>query len=42
MPKHYAIDTNVKRYTVTDADCKTNMRTELTALGYTWDTEDGV
>ncbi len=27
---------------ITDSVCKSNYRTQLTDLGYTWDTEDGV
>ena len=37
------IDLNViEEDLVTDSICKTNYRTHLTDLGYTWDTEDGV
>jgi len=37
------VDLNlIEEDTVTDSVCKTNYRTELTNLGYTWDTEDGV
>ncbi|TDI97047.1 MAG: hypothetical protein E2O29_02075 [Deltaproteobacteria bacterium] len=37
------IDLNViEEDTVTDSVCKTNFRTNLTDLGYIWDTEDGV
>lgn len=32
----------IEENTVTDAICKTNYRNNLTSLGYTWDTEDGV
>jgi len=32
----------VEEDTVIDATCKSNYRTQLTNLGYTWDTEDGV
>jgi len=32
----------VEEDTVTDTICKSNYRTQLTDLGYTWDTEDGV
>jgi len=32
----------IEEDTVTDATCKSNYRTQLTDLGYTWDTEDGV
>lgn len=32
----------IEEDTVTDAICKSNYRTQLTNLGYTWDTEDGV
>ncbi len=32
----------VEEDTVSDTDCKTNFRTKLTALGYVWDSEDGV
>jgi len=32
----------IEEDTVTDTICKSNYRTQLTDLGYTWDTEDGV
>lgn len=32
----------IEEDTVTDSVCKANFRTNLTDLGYTWDTEDGV